>query len=42
MNNDGTGSISIYGDHFPDENFKINHSAPGYVSMANFGKTNLK
>ncbi len=38
VNNDGTGSISIYGDHFPDENFKINHTSPGFISMANFGE----
>ncbi|XP_065203122.1 uncharacterized protein LOC135833314 [Planococcus citri] len=37
VNNDGTGSVSIYGEHFPDENFKINHTAPGFVSMANSG-----
>ncbi|XP_042878669.1 peptidyl-prolyl cis-trans isomerase B-like [Penaeus japonicus] len=35
---DGKGSISIYGESFPDENFEINHSSPGFVSMANRGK----
>ena len=28
---DGTGSISIYGKHFEDENLTINHTANGYV-----------
>ncbi|XP_055642631.1 peptidyl-prolyl cis-trans isomerase, rhodopsin-specific isozyme [Toxorhynchites rutilus septentrionalis] len=37
VSGDGTGSISIYGKYFEDENLNNNHTSSGIIAMANRG-----
>ncbi|XP_036119296.1 LOW QUALITY PROTEIN: peptidyl-prolyl cis-trans isomerase H-like [Molossus molossus] len=41
FNRDCTGVASIYWGPFADENFKLRHSAPGLLSMANSGPSTI-
>lgn len=38
ISGNGLGSISKFGESFPDENFKAKHGAAGFLSMANSGE----
>lgn len=41
LNHDGTGSFSIYGGAFEDENFQVKHTGPGLLSMVSLKRVLL-
>ncbi|KAF7266263.1 hypothetical protein GWI33_020298 [Rhynchophorus ferrugineus] len=38
--NNGSGSLSIYGEYFENENFEISHDSSGLLAMVNLGAPN--
>lgn len=42
LKNDGTGSFSIYGGVFDDENFTVKHKGPGLLSMVSPSPSSLR
>jgi len=36
IRHDGTGTFSIYGSQFEDENFDVKHTGPGLLSMVSY------
>lgn len=42
INGDGTGSTSIYGPQFDDENFEVKHGEAGLLSMVSSLETRLR
>jgi peptidyl-prolyl isomerase H (cyclophilin H) len=42
LNADGTGSFSIYGDKFDDENFQMKHEGAGLLSMVRLWRKTIR